>query len=80
MFFVLFIFEYFQKLLPENSDAFFPFGDVSIVAGSEPHAEQVDTVTRKNENLKMIFEIYILSRKMKIRNGFLNKLILQSFR
>jgi hypothetical protein len=53
----IFIFEYFQKLSPKNSDAFFPFGDVSIVAGSEPHPEQVNAVTRKNENLKMIFEI-----------------------
>jgi hypothetical protein len=50
-------------LSPENSDAFFPFGDVSIVAGSEPHAEQVDAVTRKNEDLKRKFEMFT---KMKI--------------
>jgi len=50
-------FSNFKILSPKNSDAFFPFGDVSIVAGSEPHPEQVNAVARKNENLKMIFEI-----------------------
>ncbi len=48
----IFIFANFKILSPKNSDAFFPFGDVSIIAGSEPHAEQVDAVTGKNEDLK----------------------------
>ena len=36
--------------LPENTDALLPLGDVAIVASREPHPEQVNSITCKDED------------------------------